>query len=67
MKLIKCPNCGKSKYMERYTTCTAMYFPPIYENGININPDRNISTHVCQCLNCNKVFSYREMGGEIIE
>lgn len=64
--LIKCPHCGANKYMERYTTRTAMYFPPIYENGVNINPDRNISTHICQCMNCNEVFSYQECGGEII-
>ena len=66
MTTIKCPNCGANKYMERYTTRTAMYFPPIYENGVNINPDRNISTHICLCMNCNEVFSYQERGGEII-
>lgn len=58
--------CSHRRYMERYTTVTAMYFPPIYENGININPDKNITTHVCECLECGRVFSYRTCQGEII-
>lgn len=63
--MIKCPKCNISKYMKKYTTRTAMYFPPIYENGVNINPDKNISTTVCLCLNCNEIFSYQECNGEI--
>ena len=66
MNNIKCPKCGESYYMERYSTTTAMYYPPIYKNGININPDRNITTRVCQCMNCSNTFSYQERGGEII-
>lgn len=49
-----------------YTTRTAMYYPPIIENGVNINPDRNISTTVCSCLNCGQIFSYQTRGGELI-
>ena len=56
--MIKCPNCGKSYYMERYSVTTAMYFPPIYKDGININPDKNSETVYCDCLNCNYTFSY---------
>ena len=56
--MIKCPYCGESYYMERYTTRTAMYYPPIWKNGVNINPDRNKSTTVCTCMNCGKEFSY---------
>ena len=61
---INCPHCGKSYYAERYTTCTAMYFTPIYKDGVNINPDKNITTHVCECMNCGQIFSWRERGGE---
>lgn len=61
-----CPKCGESYYQECYSTCTAMYFPPIYKNGININPDRNITTTVCKCLNCQEVFSFKIQGGEIV-
>lgn len=65
--LVKCNKCNKSYYTIKYTTQTAMYFPPIYENGININPDRNIITTVCSCLNCGNIFSYRTRGGELID
>lgn len=64
--LVRCPKCGESHYVQRYTTTTAMYFPPIYKDGININPDRNISTIVCECLECNSIFSYQMRGGELI-
>ena len=55
----KCPHCGESYYMELSSYSTAMYFPPIYKDGVNINPDRNISTTECKCLNCGKLFSYK--------
>lgn len=64
--MIKCPNCGKSYYREEYTVCTAMYYPPIYKDGVNINPDRNISTTTCFCLECQNIFSYQMRGGELI-
>lgn len=54
-----CPNCGESYYMENYSMSTAMYFPPIYKDGVNINPDRNIHTTYCTCMNCGKEFSYK--------
>lgn len=54
----KCPHCGASYYQELYVTTTAVYYPPIYKDGVNINPDRNTSTTFCLCLNCNKEFSY---------
>jgi hypothetical protein len=53
--------------MERYTTCTAVYYPPVYQNGVNINPDRNVSTTHCICLNCGKQFSVRMQGCEVYE
>jgi hypothetical protein len=52
--------------MVRYSTTTAMYYPPIYKDGVNINPNRNITTHTCQCMACNKEFTYQERMGEII-
>ena len=56
--MIRCPNCGESYYRENYSTCTAMYYPPIWKNGVNINPDRNISTTYCTCLVCGNDFTY---------
>lgn len=67
MNSIKCPKCGESYYKECYSTVTAVYYPPIYKNGININPDKNITTTVCQCINCNNTFNYRTQCGEILD
>lgn len=54
---IKCPTCGSSFYQELYNECTAVYYPPIYKDGININPDMNHITINYQCLNCGATFS----------
>ena len=54
----KCPNCGESYYYEKYSTTTCLYCPPIYKDGVNINPDHNTTTTYCHCLNCGKEFSY---------
>lgn len=53
-----CPYCGESYYMENYRATTAMYCPPIYKDGVNINPDRNTTTTHCTCINCGKEFSF---------
>lgn len=55
----RCPHCGESYYMENYSTTTAMYYPPIYKDGVNINPDRNTTTTHCMCMNCGKEFSFQ--------
>lgn len=55
---VKCPHCGKSYYMENYSVSTAVYYPPIYKDGVNINPDRNQSTTHCTCMNCGREFDY---------
>lgn len=54
----RCPHCGESYYMETHSMITAVYYPPIYKNGVNINPDRNKSTTYCACMNCGKDFSF---------
>ena len=65
MKTIRCPQCGATYYKERYSVCTAMYYPPIYKDGMNINPDGNITTTICLCLNCGENFSYQTRYGEL--
>ena len=60
--MIKCPKCGESYYRENYPTCTAMYYPPIWKNGININPDRNIITTNYICMVCGNNFRYQTRG-----
>lgn len=53
-----CPNCKKSYYEELYSTCTAMYWTPIYKDGVLINENPNITTVHCRCVNCGKEFSF---------
>ena len=53
-----CPNCGSSFYREDYRTRTAVYCPPIYKDGVNINPDKNKVTIHCTCMNCGNKFSF---------
>lgn len=57
--LISCPHCGESYYMKNYSMSTAVYYPPIFKDGVNINPDRNTITTYCTCINCGKDFSYQ--------
>jgi len=66
MSNIKCPSCGESHYIEHYSTTTAMYYPPIYKDGINVNPDGNITTTYCTCCNCNHNFHYEIQNGVIL-
>ena len=67
MEKIKCPFCRESYYQELYTITTAAYYPPTFKNGININPDKNLNTHVCRCVSCGKSFSYRTQLNKIID
>ena len=60
MSMIKCPHCGESYYRENYSVCTAVYYPPIWKNGVNINPDKNTHTTYCTCLNCGNDFCYSD-------
>ncbi len=53
-----CPHCGESYYMENNSMSTCVYYPPIFKNGINVNPDRNKTTVNCTCMACGKEFSY---------
>lgn len=52
----KCPHCGVSYYTIKSSESTCMYFAPVMKDGVNINPDRNIHTTHCECLNCHKEF-----------
>lgn len=54
----KCPYCGESYYTELYSISTLVYYPPVYKNEVNINPDRNKSCTTCRCLNCGNEFTY---------
>lgn len=59
----KCPNCGQSYYTVGPSYVTAMYFEPIYKDGVNINPDRNTSTTEITCLGCGKIYAVSQQYG----
>lgn len=49
---IKCPRCGAKYFTVGPPHCTAVYYPPIYKDGVNINPDRNITKTSYTCFEC---------------
>jgi DNA-directed RNA polymerase subunit RPC12/RpoP len=51
---ISCPHCGEKYFTVGASMITAIYYPPIYKDGININPDKNTTTTTYHCLACNK-------------
>jgi len=62
--MIKCPNCGASHYMEGPSQRTLLYCPPVWKNGVNQNPDTNITTIEAHCLECNFDFEIKEQSGK---
>lgn len=65
--MITCPHCDSSHYTENFSTRTLGYYQPIYKNGINTNPDANITTQYCYCLDCHHNFKVKIQYGQIIE
>lgn len=61
-----CPYCGSSSTIsEECHTTTCAYYIPIYENGVNINPDRNNHTITYHCDNCGETFKLSNKGQSI--
>lgn len=50
---IKCPKCGAKYFIVGPSVCTAVYYPPIIKDGVNINPNRNQTTTSYTCCECN--------------
>lgn len=50
----KCPHCGESYWSPRDATITAVYYEPIYKDGVNINSDRNKVSTTYHCWACGK-------------
>ena len=63
--MIICPHCGASHYSESYSSCTAVYYPPIWKNGVNVNPDMNITTTRAHCYECNYDFIIKYQNGKV--
>ena len=49
---IKCPKCGAKYFEVGPSYCTAVYYPTIIKDGVNINPDRNKSVTTYICCEC---------------
>jgi len=49
---ITCPKCGQSFFQEISSFSTLVYYPPIFKDGVNINPDRNKITTTYECQYC---------------
>lgn len=63
--MIKCPHCGASHYSTGPSMRTAVYYPPIWKDGININPDMNTTTTRAHCCECHYDFVIKEQGPNI--
>ena len=49
---IKCPKCGAKYFEVGSSYCTAVYYPTIIKDGVNINPDRNKCYTTYTCCEC---------------
>ena len=49
---IKCPKCGVKYFEVGSSYCTAVNYPVIIKDGININPDHNKSVTTYTCCEC---------------
>lgn len=58
-EIIRCPYCHESHYIELNSDITSVYYPPIYKDGININPDNNMEVTYYRCLGCHQNFSIK--------
>ena len=47
----KCPVCNNDTLIRGTSLATLVYYPPIYKDGENINPDMNVSTTYFTCSN----------------
>lgn len=65
--MIQCPKCGSQARIQGISTVTAAYYAPVYdENGINVNPDRNVTTTQWTCTKCGTNYTTKTVLGEII-
>ena len=49
---VKCPKCGAKYFEVGASYCTAVYYPTIIKDGVNINPDCNKSVTTYTCCEC---------------
>lgn len=61
------PTCNKEcKFEESVSTTTCGYYPPVYDkNGVNTNPDGNITTYRVKCNTCKKRWTAFSQFGKV--
>lgn len=65
--VLKCPKCNSTGPLSQGASMTTtVYYPPVWENGVNINPDGNITRTEFICEKCGCKFSARFKHGECI-
>ena len=65
--VLKCPKCNSIGPLNQGASMTTtVYYPPVWENGVNINPDGNITTTEFICEKCGCKFSARFKHGKCI-
>lgn len=63
-----CPNCKKSDHSGcDMGVSTLVYYPPRYVDGVNVNPDRNITTSQITCYGCKRVYNHKENGESSVD
>jgi len=63
------PDCERDdcKFTKSGGMSTLAYYPPMYnKDGVNINPDRNITYFSVSCKTCGKQWSGQSQLGETI-
>ena len=65
--VLKCPKCNSIGPLNQGASMTTtVYYPPVWENGVNINPDGNITRTEFICEKCGCKFSARFKHGKCI-
>lgn len=65
--MLKCPKCNSTSPLSQgVSMTTTVYYPPVWENGVNINPDGNTTTTKFICEKCGCKFSAKFKHGECI-
>ena len=65
--MTKMPECPREdcRFIDHPGTSTLAYYFPIYDkNGVNINPDMNVSTSSLECLTCGKKWKRKTQLGK---
>lgn len=65
--MLKCPKCNSTGPLSQGASMTTtVYYQPVWENGVNINPDGNTTTTEFICEKCGCKFSAKFKHGECI-